>query len=179
VTDGERMTRIVGLVGNLRVESSTHGLARALTRELARVIACGHRRDGENPLNLKLIKRFVALSLTVLAPIALTACGSGGDPGAASANGTITIRYNTSQGSVNLLELASELGYLPHIKLDPVGTVIGGPADIQSVATDQTDIGGAFNGSIVKLIAAGAKIKAVIGYYWTTSACGSLTASFS
>jgi ABC-type nitrate/sulfonate/bicarbonate transport system substrate-binding protein len=116
-------------------------------------------------LNLKLIKRCVALSLTVLAPIALAACGSGGDPGAASANGTITIRYNTSQGSVNPLELASELGYLPHVKLDPVGTVIGGPADIQSVATGQTDIGGAFNGSIVKLIAAGAKIKAVIGYY--------------
>jgi FMN reductase len=36
--DGERATRIVGLVGNPRAESRTHGLARSLTRELARVI---------------------------------------------------------------------------------------------------------------------------------------------
>ena len=113
----------------------------------------------------KPIKRVAALSLAILGPIALAACGSGGDPGTANAGGTITIRYNTSESLVNSLELASELGYLPHIKLDAVGSVIGGPADIQSVATNQTDIGGAFNGSIVKLIAAGAKIKAVIGYY--------------
>jgi ABC-type nitrate/sulfonate/bicarbonate transport system substrate-binding protein len=61
--------------------------------------------------------------------------------------------------------MASYLGYLPRVKLDPVGSVNGGPADIQSVATDQADIGEAFNGSIVKLIAAGAKIKAVVGSY--------------
>jgi FMN reductase len=38
-SDGGHTTRIVGLVGNPRPESRTHGLARALTRELARVIA--------------------------------------------------------------------------------------------------------------------------------------------
>jgi FMN reductase len=36
--DGERATRIVGLVGNPRPESRTHGLARSLVRELALVI---------------------------------------------------------------------------------------------------------------------------------------------
>jgi FMN reductase len=36
--NGGRATRIVGLVGNPRAESRTHGLARSLTRELARVI---------------------------------------------------------------------------------------------------------------------------------------------
>lgn len=35
---GGRATRIVGLVGNPRPESRTHGLARVLTRELARAI---------------------------------------------------------------------------------------------------------------------------------------------
>jgi FMN reductase len=36
--NGERAARIVGLVGNPRAESRTHGLARSLSRELARVI---------------------------------------------------------------------------------------------------------------------------------------------
>jgi FMN reductase len=36
--NGERAARIVGLVANPRAESRTHGLARSLTRELARVI---------------------------------------------------------------------------------------------------------------------------------------------
>jgi|tagenome__1003787_1003787.scaffolds.fasta_scaffold20933640_2 ABC-type nitrate/sulfonate/bicarbonate transport system substrate-binding protein len=119
-------------------------------------------------MNLKPRKRVIALSLTALAVIALAACGSSrasGTSGAASARGTTTIRYNTNEGSISPLELASELGYLPHVNLDPVGAVIGGPADIQSVATGQTDIGGAFNGSVAKLIAAGGKIKAVTGYY--------------
>lgn len=39
MTDTEHLTRIVGLVGNPRPQSRTHGLARALTRELTRVIA--------------------------------------------------------------------------------------------------------------------------------------------
>ena len=51
------------------------------------------------------------------------------------------------------------------VKLEWVGNTISGPQDIQSAATGQTDFGGAFNGAIVKLVAAGAPIKAVIGYY--------------
>jgi ABC-type nitrate/sulfonate/bicarbonate transport system substrate-binding protein len=35
----------------------------------------------------------------------------------------------------------------------------------QSAATGQTDFGGAFNGAVVKLVAAGAPVKAVISYY--------------
>jgi len=56
-------------------------------------------------------------------------------------------------------------GYLAPLRLKWVRNTISGPQDIQSVVTGDTDFGGAFNGSIVKLIAAHAPIKAVIGYY--------------
>jgi ABC-type nitrate/sulfonate/bicarbonate transport system substrate-binding protein len=39
------------------------------------------------------------------------------------------------------------------------------PQDIQTVATGDIDVGGAFYGAIIKLIAAKAPIRAVIGYY--------------
>ncbi|MFD0528330.1 ABC transporter substrate-binding protein [Kitasatospora arboriphila] len=51
------------------------------------------------------------------------------------------------------------------MKLEWVGNTISGPQDIQSAATGQIDFGGAFNGAVVKLIAAGAPVKAVISYY--------------
>jgi len=54
-------------------------------------------------------------------------------------------------------ELAADLGYLQDLKLDWVGNTISGPQDIQSAATRQTDFGGAFNGAVVKLVAAGAR----------------------
>src|SRR6202040_1682468 len=58
--------------------------------------------------------------------------------------------------------LASYLGYIPGIPIKSVGVVLGGPASIQATATGAHDIGEAFNGTI---IAAGAKLKAVIGAY--------------
>ncbi|MEQ4719606.1 ABC transporter substrate-binding protein [Nonomuraea sp. B19D2] len=63
------------------------------------------------------------------------------------------------------MSLITELGYLGDVKLKWVGNTTSGPQDIQSAATGQTDFGGAFNGAIVKLKAAKAPIKAVIGYY--------------
>ncbi|MEV4219359.1 ABC transporter substrate-binding protein [Nonomuraea sp. NPDC049725] len=75
------------------------------------------------------------------------------------------LRYQGSVGAVTFPELAEELGYLGDIKLKWVGNTTSGPQDIQSAATGQTDFGGAFNGAIVKLRAARAPIKAVIGYY--------------
>ncbi|MFC0434824.1 ABC transporter substrate-binding protein [Kutzneria buriramensis] len=89
----------------------------------------------------------------------LTACGT------ASGSATKTLRYQGSAGAVTLPELAADLGFLGDVKLDWVGNTISGPQDIQSAATGQTDFGGAFNGAVVKLAAAGAPIKAVIGYY--------------
>jgi ABC-type nitrate/sulfonate/bicarbonate transport system substrate-binding protein len=75
------------------------------------------------------------------------------------------IRYQGWAGQVTFPELAEDLGYLAPLKLKWVGNTISGPQDIQTVVTGDTDIGGAFYGAIIKLVAAKAPIKAVIGYY--------------
>ena len=75
------------------------------------------------------------------------------------------LRYQGWTGQVLFPELAEDLGYLAPIRLKWVGNTISGPQDIQSVVTGDTDFGGAFNGSIAKLVAAHAPIKAVIAYY--------------
>ncbi|MFI7633038.1 ABC transporter substrate-binding protein [Nonomuraea sp. NPDC049400] len=100
--------------------------------------------------------------LAALLPTVLVACGT------AQANPekeVKVLRYQGSAGTVTFPELAEELGYLGDVKLKWVGNTTSGPQDIQSAATGQTDFGGAFNGAIVKLKAAKAPIKAVIGYY--------------
>ncbi|GGL18038.1 ABC transporter substrate-binding protein [Sphaerisporangium melleum] len=101
----------------------------------------------------------------VLLAITLAACGSAS--GAAGAGGAevTELRYQGSVGAVTFPELAEHLGYLAPVKLKWIGNTISGPQDIQAAATGQTDFGGAFNGAIVKLAAAGAPIKAVVGYY--------------
>jgi ABC-type amino acid transport substrate-binding protein len=128
-------------------------------------------------LNRKKLSLLVAVVAVVA--LVLTACGSSSSNstsvdssnaasvsgGSGSKPGFQTIRYQTTPGSFDPIEVASYLGDLPGIKIKSVGTVLGGPADIQAVATDSSDIGGAFNGSIVAAIAAGAKLKAVVGYY--------------
>jgi ABC-type nitrate/sulfonate/bicarbonate transport system substrate-binding protein len=92
---------------------------------------------------------------------ALTGCGSS----AAAAAQTTELRYQGAVGTVTLPELAADLGYLGNVKLKWIGNTISGPQDIQSATTGDTDFGGAFNGAIIKLKAAGAPIRAVVGYY--------------
>ncbi|WP_245288202.1 ABC transporter substrate-binding protein [Bradyrhizobium sp. Ec3.3] len=75
------------------------------------------------------------------------------------------VRYQGWAGQVTFVELADDLGYLAPLKLKWVGNTISGPQDIQTVVTGDIDIGGAFYGAIIKLIAAKAPIKAVVGYY--------------
>jgi len=77
------------------------------------------------------------------------------------------LRYQGFTGQVTYPELAEDLGFLAPIKLNYVGNTISGPQDIQSVVTGDTDYGGAFNGAVIKLLAAKAPIKAVVGYYGT------------
>jgi ABC-type nitrate/sulfonate/bicarbonate transport system substrate-binding protein len=89
----------------------------------------------------------------------------GGAPGAASEFERQTLRYQGFQGQVTPAELAEDLGYLAPLKLEYVGNTISGPQDIQTVVTRDIDFGGAFNGAVLKLIAAKAPITAVIGYY--------------
>jgi len=86
-------------------------------------------------------------------------------PVAAAPPETTELRYQGSVGQVTYPELAADLGYLAPVKLKWIGNTISGPQDIQSVVTGDTDVGGAFNGAIAKLLAAKAPIKPVIGYY--------------
>jgi ABC-type nitrate/sulfonate/bicarbonate transport system substrate-binding protein len=73
------------------------------------------------------------------------------------------LRYQGLYGSVTMPELAADLGYLAPVQLKWIGNTFSGPQDIQACVTGDVDYGGAFNGSIAKLIAAGAPIRAVIG----------------
>ncbi|WNM40270.1 ABC transporter substrate-binding protein [Micromonospora halotolerans] len=106
-------------------------------------------------------RRTLAAAVTLLALTAAAGCGADG----AGGRQTTELRYQGSVGQVTLPELAADLGYLGDVRLDWIGNVTGGPADIQATATGQTDFGGAFNGAIVKLRAAHAPITAVVAYY--------------
>src|SRR5689334_18501518 len=77
----------------------------------------------------------------------------------------LSLRYQGFAGQVTYPELAEDLGYLAPVRLEYVGNTISGPQDIQTVVTGDTDFGGAFNGAVVKLVAAKAPIVAVMGYY--------------
>lgn len=112
--------------------------------------------------------------LLVLGCLALLGCRERETPSAASraaaasdAPEQLELRYQGFTGQVTYPELAEDLGLLAPIKLKYVGNTISGPQDIQSVVTGDTDYGGAFNGAVIKLIAAKAPIKSVIGYYGT------------
>lgn len=105
-------------------------------------------------------RNFLGLTLLGMTTAAV-GCGNA----AGSSGPTNTLRYQGWAGDVTLPELAADLGFLGEVKLEWVGNTISGPQDIQSAATGQVDFGGAFNGAVVKLKAAGAPIKSVISYY--------------
>jgi len=78
---------------------------------------------------------------------------------------TLELRYQGNNGTVSPAELAEALGYLEPLRLNFVGSTVSGPASVQAVVTGDTDFGGAFNGAIIKLVAAKVPIVSVIGYY--------------
>jgi ABC-type nitrate/sulfonate/bicarbonate transport system substrate-binding protein len=94
---------------------------------------------------------------------AVSGCGSAG--GAATGAETKELRYQGWVGQVTPPELAEDLGYFGDVKLKWIGNTSGGPQDIQAATTGDVDFGGAFNAAIVRLAAAKAPVKAVIGYY--------------
>jgi ABC-type nitrate/sulfonate/bicarbonate transport system substrate-binding protein len=116
------------------------------------------------------VKRLIPAAAVVGVLIGLAGLSgcSTGKQAAASAPGQpekLELRYQGSANAVSLPELAQDLGYFGAVKLKWVGNTISGPQDIQSAATNQTDFGGAFSGAVIKLIEAGAPVKAVINYY--------------
>jgi ABC-type nitrate/sulfonate/bicarbonate transport system substrate-binding protein len=84
-----------------------------------------------------------------------------------SALETLTLRHQSAVGQVSFPELAADLGYLAPLKLEYVGNTISGPQDIQTVVTGDSDFGLAFNGAVIRLAAARAPIRAVVGGYGT------------
>jgi len=109
----------------------------------------------------------VLAALVALASLPLASCRGTAASSAPNAEGleTLELRYQGFASTVTYPELAEDLGYLAPIKLKWIGNTISGPQDIQTVVTGDIDFGGAFNGAIVKLAAAKAPIRAVIGYY--------------
>jgi ABC-type nitrate/sulfonate/bicarbonate transport system substrate-binding protein len=105
----------------------------------------------------------LVVPLLVLAGL-VTGC-AGQDRATGSQQGSTQIRYQGWANQVTLPELAADLGYLPNVTLAWVGNTISGPQDIQSTATGQIDVGGAFDGAVAKLITSGAPIQAVVSYY--------------
>jgi ABC-type nitrate/sulfonate/bicarbonate transport system substrate-binding protein len=126
-------------------------------------------------------RKQVALSILALIALvtALAACGGGGSDATADGGGSSSstgssggggdepteIRVQHFPGFISPYEVAAKLGYLGKLELKQVGVVTGGPESIQAVATGQTDVGGAFPSAVIKLIAAGGPIKAVIGQF--------------
>lgn len=102
-----------------------------------------------------------------LSAVAAGSVLSGCSAGSAAPLGpeTTTIRYQGWTGEVLYPELAADLGLLGDLQLKWIGNTTSGPQDIQATVTGDTDIGGAFNGAIIRLAAAGAPIRAVAGYY--------------
>src|SRR5690606_31422329 len=76
-----------------------------------------------------------------------------------------TLRYQSYPGLVSLPELAQDLGYLGDVKLSYVGTVQGGPQDLLTLVAGDVDFAGAFNGAVVKVIAAGLDVVPVVASY--------------
>ncbi len=128
--------------------------------------------SAATPGKIVLPRRTVmASAFGAAAAIVLTATGCGGIATGASTAGkpageeVKTVRYQGSPNNVSLPELAQDLGFLEDVTLEWVSNTTSGPQSIQSVATSQTDIGGAFTGAVIKLIEAGAPVQAVINYY--------------
>lgn len=107
------------------------------------------------------IKRLI-FSVLLLGGMGLAGCSK---PGQQAAEPVTELRYQSLPGFVSLPELAEDLGYLGPLKLKYVGSVQGGPQDLQALATGDVDVATAFDGAIIKLAAANVKITAVVGSY--------------
>src|SRR4051812_26657974 len=103
--------------------------------------------------------------LGLLTALAALGCKEAAGSGVGAQPELTKLRYMSAPGIVSPVELAEDLGYLAPLKLDYVSSTTSGPQSIQAVVTNDVDIGSAFNGAILKLIAAGAPIRAVVGSY--------------
>lgn len=106
--------------------------------------------------------RWLAMSIiAVLAVIGVAGCDSA-DTGVESA----TVRYQSEQGLLDLIQMGKALNVFPNITFEKRGDVTNGPASLQALVGHQIDISQqAFFGAVAQLAAGGAPIKAVISTY--------------
>ncbi|KAF1049171.1 ABC transporter substrate-binding protein [Xylophilus sp.] len=124
----------------------------------------GRRRTG-GPLRHLLKWLAVPLAAALVLGACSKAPGEDAAAGAGAKDGRFVLRYEGSGSFVSLPELAADLGFFGRVKLEWRGDNFSGPSSIQNVVTGDTDFGGAFDGAIVKLIAAGAPIRSVVVSY--------------
>jgi ABC-type nitrate/sulfonate/bicarbonate transport system substrate-binding protein len=106
-------------------------------------------------------RALLAVLAALLTMTSLSACGGG-----ASGGTTTTIRYQSSVGTVDVLQLADALGYLDGLTLKKVGDVTGGPQSVQALASNQIDISAScFFGAVAQVVATGVPVKAVVATY--------------
>ena len=111
---------------------------------------------------VRTLARPVAAASTALLLAGLAACGGSSS---AAGGGDTTLEYQGTPGSVQFPELAADLGYFEDVELEWTSDTTSGPTSIQNVATGESDFGSAFNGAVVKLIAAGAPLTSVVDSY--------------
>jgi len=111
------------------------------------------------------VTKWIAL---LLLSSSLTACSKPAPKHSETGLEVASLRYEGSPGNVAIAELAEDLGFLAPLKLEFMGNnMTGGPHSIQSVLTGDLDVGGSFNGAIVKLVASRAPLTSVIASYGT------------
>jgi ABC-type nitrate/sulfonate/bicarbonate transport system substrate-binding protein len=107
--------------------------------------------------------RWLRAGLVHAAMLLTAALGGCGD--SATENGARVLRYQGSPNQVIFPELAEDLGYLSELKLEYRGGVLGGPENLQALAAGEIDFASAFNGSTVKLAAAGVDLVSLVASY--------------
>ncbi|HQC29958.1 MAG TPA: hypothetical protein PK342_11285, partial [Methylotenera sp.] len=104
---------------------------------------------------MKTIKHWLAfLAVAIMVSFGLSACSKEDVNKEVVTNEggleKLVLNYQGTNSFVTYPELAEDLGYLGPIKLNYLGSIIGGPQDLQSLATGDVDFATAFNGAIIK-----------------------------
>jgi len=114
------------------------------------------------------VRRLGTAARWLLLCVGVFACSRSASTAPSDGLETQSLRYEGSPGNVSIQELAEDLGFLAPLKLDYRGNnMTGGPHSIQAVVTGDLDVGGSFNGAIIKIIGSQAPLTAVIAGYGT------------
>ena len=117
----------------------------------------------EYALRTRYLRAVAAVATFLALGSAATACS--GSETTVAADGRTVLRYEGSAGQVVFPELAEALGYFEDVRLEWIGDNTNGPQSLQNTATKQVDVGGAFNGAVIKAQVGGSPLTSVLSYY--------------